>query len=39
MRFRVRMKVDLPHPDGPMSAVTVRGSMFSETPSTARKLP
>ena len=37
IRFRVRRKVDLPHPLGPMSAVTVRGSMVIDTPSTARK--
>jgi hypothetical protein len=33
------MNVDFPHPDGPMKAVTVRGSIVRETPSTARKLP
>src|SRR3989442_6241519 len=27
MRFSVRMNVDLPHPEGPMSAVTCFGSM------------
>ncbi len=39
MRLSVRRKVDLPQPDGPMNAVTVRGSMVSDTPSTARNLP
>lgn len=39
MRLRVRMKVDFPQPDGPMKAVTVRGSIVSVTPSTARKAP
>jgi hypothetical protein len=39
MRFSVRRKVDLPQPDGPMNAVTVRGSIVMETPSTARKSP
>ncbi len=39
MRLSVRRKVDLPQPDGPMKAVTVRGSMDSETPSTALNLP
>ena len=27
MRLSVRRKVDLPQPDGPMKAVTVRGSI------------
>jgi hypothetical protein len=31
--------VDLPQPDGPMKAVTLRGSMVIETSSTALKLP
>jgi hypothetical protein len=35
MRFRVRRKVDLPQPDGPMKAVTVRGSMVIEMSSIA----
>ncbi len=35
MRFSVRRKVDLPQPDGPMNAVTVRGSIVMSTPSTA----
>ncbi len=35
MRFSVRRNVDLPQPDGPMNAVTVRGSMVMSTPSTA----
>jgi len=36
MRFSVRRKVDLPQPDGPISAVTERGSMIMLTSSTAR---
>ena len=36
MRLSVRRNVDLPQPDGPMNAVTVRGSMIMSTPSTAR---
>jgi len=39
MRLTVRKNVDLPHPDGPMSAVTVRGSIDIDTSATARKLP
>ncbi len=39
IRLRERMKVDLPQPDGPMKAVTERGSMAMSTPSTARNLP
>ncbi len=31
MRFRIRRKVDLPHPEGPMSAVTLPGYMVSDT--------
>ena len=27
MRLRVRRNVDLPQPDGPMNAVTLRGSI------------
>jgi hypothetical protein len=38
MRFSVRRKVDLPHPLGPMKAVTVRGSIVRDTPSTALNL-
>ncbi|MDF2666154.1 MAG: hypothetical protein K0R81_2004 [Microbacterium sp.] len=37
MRLSVRRNVDLPQPEGPMKAVTERGSMSIETPSTARK--
>ena len=33
MRLRHRRKVDLPHPDGPISAVTRRSGMSSETSS------
>ncbi len=39
MRFSVRRKVDLPQPDGPMKAVTERGSTVMDTSSTALKLP
>ncbi len=39
MRFSERRKVDFPQPDGPMSAVTARGSMVMLTASTARKSP
>nr|KEO65520.1 hypothetical protein DA06_30620 [Georgenia sp. SUBG003] len=39
MRFSVRRNVDLPQPEGPMSAVTERGSIVMLTPSTARKSP
>jgi hypothetical protein len=39
MRFRVRSTVDLPQPDGPMNAVTDRGSMVKFTSLTARNLP
>jgi len=39
IRLRVRRKVDLPQPDGPMNAVTDFGSMVSETSATARKSP
>ncbi len=39
IRLSVRRKVDFPHPDGPMSAVTERGSITIETSSTARKSP
>ena len=30
MRLRIRKKVDLPHPDGPIRAVTLPGSIESE---------
>ena len=39
MRLSERSSVDLPQPDGPMKAVTERGSMVMCTPSTARNLP
>ena len=39
MRLMERRNVDLPQPDGPMSAVTERGSMDMLTPATARKSP
>jgi hypothetical protein len=39
IRLRVRSTVDLPHPDGPMNAVTLRGSICMPTPETARNLP
>ena len=38
MRFRVRRKVDLPQPEGPMNAVTDLASMLMLTSSTARNL-
>ena len=31
MRFKSRMKVDFPHPDGPIKPVTVRSGNRSET--------
>src|SRR5215213_5865037 len=39
MRLSVRMNVDFPQPEGPMSAVTCFGSMDSVTSSTALKEP
>ena len=39
IRFRVRSRVDLPQPDGPMKAVTDRGSTVIRTSSTALKSP
>ncbi len=39
MRLRVRRKVDLPQPDGPMKAVTERGSTDMEMSSMARWEP
>ena len=39
MRLRVRRKVDLPQPDGPMNAVTDRGSTDIPTSATALKSP
>src|SRR5262245_1863106 len=36
IRFRVRRKVDLPQPDGPMMAVTARGGIVRLMPRTAR---
>src|SRR5215212_7098058 len=39
IRLSVRMNVDLPHPDGPMSAVTDFGSMVRVTSSMARNDP
>ncbi len=39
IRLRVRSTVDLPQPDGPMKAVTERGSTVIVTPSTALKSP
>ena len=39
IRFSDRSKVDLPHPDGPMNAVTDRALMVMLTPSTAMKSP
>jgi len=39
IRLRVRNTVDLPHPDGPMKAVTLRGSTTRFTSETAWNLP
>ena len=39
IRLSVRSTVDLPQPDGPMNAVTLRGSTDIATPSTALKAP
>src|SRR2546421_9346804 len=38
-RLRQRTSVDLPHPDGPISAVTWLGSTDSEMSSIASRLP
>src|SRR5918911_5631149 len=39
MRLRQRRKVDFPHPDGPMIAVTRRSRRLSDTLRTARTVP
>ncbi len=39
IRFKVRRNVDLPQPEGPMKAVTERGSTVMEMSSMARWLP
>ena len=39
MRLSVRSTVDLPQPDGPMNAVTERGSTEKVAPSTALNEP
>ncbi len=39
MRLRMRKNVDLPQPDGPISAVTLPGSMVSETRSSTLCVP
>ncbi len=39
MRLSERSTVDLPQPEGPMKAVTLRGSTVSETSATAWNLP
>ena len=39
MRLSVRRNVDLPQPDGPMNAVTERGSIVMLTSSTALNEP
>jgi hypothetical protein len=39
IRFSDRRNVDLPQPDGPMSAVTLFGSMAMSTLSTALTPP
>ena len=39
VRFMARSIVDLPHPEGPMKAVTVRGSIVMLTSCTAVSTP
>ena len=39
IRLRVRRKVDLPQPDGPMSAVTSFGRIRTEICSSTRRAP
>ncbi len=39
IRFRIRRNVDLPQPDGPISAVTRRAGMVSETRSRTLRSP
>src|SRR5271170_768456 len=39
IRFRMRRYVDLPHPEGPMSAVTRPGSMSNDTRSSTFWVP
>ena len=39
IRLRIRRKVDLPQPDGPMRAVTSPGSIISETRSSTWWVP
>ena len=39
MRFSVRSRVDLPQPDGPISAVTAFSAIGIETPFRAWVLP
>ena len=39
IRFSVRSSVDFPHPDGPMNAVTSRGSIARDTSATAVVAP
>ena len=39
IRLSVRSTVDLPQPDGPMNAVTLRGAIVSEQSATALNLP
>ena len=39
IRFRIRRKVDLPQPEGPMSAVTCRAGMTSVTSSSTLRSP
>jgi hypothetical protein len=38
-RLSVRSTVDLPHPDGPMKAVTLRGAIVKVQSLTAWNLP
>ncbi len=39
IRLRIRKKVDFPHPEGPISAVTIDRSIKSETLSSTRRPP
>jgi hypothetical protein len=39
MRFKQRRNVDLPHPEGPISAVTLRGSISMLMFESARDAP
>ena len=39
IRLRVRSTVDLPQPDGPMNAITLRGDTDNDTSATAWNEP